>query len=691
MSKIPLLLLLFSCISAGAQPIKHKMIDSLQSLAVNAPTTELKVKYYYLLTGLYRGTDETKRQYYLKEFYHLSRKIGYQKGIAKYYAAMTTDFFSKGDGFQAVKYGHLARSEFKKINDTANYLDTTSRIANALVLSAKLNEARLLIEEAMKMPGIIPFVRERAHLHRAMSNLALQQGQSAEALRELNVAIRLYDTVKEFSDKHACYFVMAEIYRKSHDWRNTRKYAYTYLTRLFDSPYRNDYNLMLAYKAVAEAELKVGRIPQAEKYASRALALGEKYQHKKETAELLNDLTQIYLLKKEYNKAQAAAHRALTFNGAMADADYQLELRNKLRKAYIALDDKGAASRETTQIKRLLGASVSRGKLEVSDPDLLNDLSELEYGKENYKNAYDYYRQYAQYQIDRLQREKDSSVVRLQAQFELTDKSLKIKDLTIKQQSNRLKIARQRNSIIAVVAILLLLIVTSVILWRAYRAKRKNNQLLKQKNDIIELALKEKSLLLREIHHRVKNNLQLIISLLNIQSRENNHAVVDAFLEKGRNRIISMALIHQNLYETDNLTRVNFEEYLHKLAHAAMASFKYDDQQITFEIGAKDIYFDINNAIPLGLITNELICNALKHAFNDKNHGKISIRVEKTLRGDYHFHFSDNGIGHHPTNSKKSFGKELVSLLTMQLNGKLRVSSLAGTVYDITFQEPAVA
>ena len=211
-------------------------------------------------------------------------------------------------------------------------------------------------------------------------------------------------------------------------------------------------------------------------------------------------------------------------------------------------------------------------------------------------------------------------------------------------------------------------------------------------NKQLEQANTEKTILLKEIHHRVKNNLQLVMSLLNIQARSTESTSIEDFLEKGQSRIASMALIHQNLYQTENLDRVNFQEYLENMIENTQVAFSKGEKPNTiFKIDANGNYFDIQTSIPLGLIINELITNALKHAFPEDLLGKIEIELQQNTDKSYDLTISDNGIGISTiVKTKKSLGLELVHLLVSQLKGTVTVIQNRGTTYKINFYESLI-
>ena len=205
----------------------------------------------------------------------------------------------------------------------------------------------------------------------------------------------------------------------------------------------------------------------------------------------------------------------------------------------------------------------------------------------------------------------------------------------------------------------------------------------------ISKSLQEKEILLKEIHHRVKNNLQLIISMLNIQARRKNYDNIEAFLQKANTRISSMALIHQRLYQSDEeLVKINFQLYIEDLVNSIIQSFHNEEDNIIININTNQVLLNLITAVPLGLIINELVTNALKHAFPENKKGIISITIRNKKTNQFELIVEDNGIGFkNNTTQTKSFGLELINLLASQLNGMVKIENTGMTKFSITFQE----
>lgn len=249
---------------------------------------------------------------------------------------------------------------------------------------------------------------------------------------------------------------------------------------------------------------------------------------------------------------------------------------------------------------------------------------------------------------------------------------------------------RKLYSIIALLSVLVLIILVFVII-----RKFKQEKLLKAKNieislqrDAIEIKEKEKDLLLREVHHRVKNNFQIVSSLLELQTKGIEDEKALEMANEGKNRVKSMALIHQKLYQNeDNL--VNFDEYIQLLVEELTSMFA-SNQDISTSVNSENMKFDVDTAIPLGLIINELITNAYKYAFDESKVNELKISIDKSDNDDYRLIISDNGPGLKDSidiKKIKTLGLRLVTRLVKQLQGSIIQTNLNGAYFEIHFKD----
>lgn len=238
--------------------------------------------------------------------------------------------------------------------------------------------------------------------------------------------------------------------------------------------------------------------------------------------------------------------------------------------------------------------------------------------------------------------------------------------------SQKAEISSRENVILIISLIALLIIVLSLVLYR-------NNRVVNLKNKRIES-------LIRELHHRVKNNLQVISSLLSLQSMRLEDGEAKAAVEEGRSRIRAMAMIHQNLYLQDDTAEIDTEEYLKKLLHNLSTSYGIPEDKLQIKINK--LKLDVDTILPVGLIVNELVSNAFKYAFNDLENAKLEVNFENKGQ-EMRLFIKDNGRGLQndiDISQRTSFGLKLVNLLVKQLHGELEVNSDNGLAYDLRFQ-----
>ncbi|MBF4515529.1 hypothetical protein IRZ71_04210 [Flavobacterium sp. ANB] len=310
----------------------------------------------------------------------------------------------------------------------------------------------------------------------------------------------------------------------------------------------------------------------------------------------------------------------------------------------------------------------------------------------NYLNAIKHLKNY-QKTKDRLFNEvKSYQISNLQIKYETDKKDKDIKLLTQESDLQRTKIEKDKTEkIIAGVILILVLIITGLI-FRGYQNKKESNKNLQisqdriqKKNKLLQNVIQEKEWLLKEIHHRVKNNLQVVMSLLNTQSNYlKDESAVNA-IKDSQNRINSMSMIHQRLYQSEGLSCIKMQEYVKELISYLKDSYKTN---FNFVVDVENIEMHVSQAVPIGLILNEAITNAIKYAFTDGKKGTISIAL-KHFRDDYFMlEIADNGIGIEgeiEVEKYDSLGMQLMEGLSKDLNGKFSVINSNGLKVSVIF------
>ncbi|WP_420155138.1 histidine kinase dimerization/phosphoacceptor domain -containing protein [Siphonobacter sp.] len=313
--------------------------------------------------------------------------------------------------------------------------------------------------------------------------------------------------------------------------------------------------------------------------------------------------------------------------------------------------------------------------------DILTRIAEQ---RNEYKQALNFHKEWVVARDSVTNFDKRQELVDAETRFRTEEKELEIKRL---DEENELK-SRQFWWLLGGMSILLLLLVVASVQYRIIRKGNqqleKTNRALSERNTIVSEQSEQLKNLMKELHHRVKNNLAIVSSLLRLQStRLEDEGAVRAVRE-GQQRVEAMSLIHQRLYESDNVTKVNMKEYIHDLVQGLFYAYGFKEENFDLEVDIVSVELDVEVAVPLGLIMNEIITNAFKHAFDQISKPSLSIILNET--DQLHLEIKDNGPGIDMNAWKKptgSFGKRLILLLSEQIGAILNVRNENGTRFDL--------
>lgn len=331
---------------------------------------------------------------------------------------------------------------------------------------------------------------------------------------------------------------------------------------------------------------------------------------------------------------------------------------------------------------------------EINNLQTLNNtyeqLAKAYAGLKNYKSAFQYQTLFQQTQDSLWNEDRNKQLTRMETQFETKQKEEKIIQLESEAKLIAAAHAKDRQIGYLLIGGAVLLAALVFLFFNRSRLLKIKNSEIEEKSQLLATSLTEKETLLKEIHHRVKNNLQIISGLLNLQSRQVSDEQTLATIREGQSRVQAMSLIHQNLYQSEQLSNVDIEKYLHELTSNISEMFQQKDKNISIAVNAPNIQFDIDTAIPLGLIVNELVSNAYKYAFEGKQMGNIRIAIKALNEGNYELKVSDDGVGlpmdFQPT-PNRSLGLQLVNILSQQLRGSVNALSQNGAVFNVMFKE----
>lgn len=325
-----------------------------------------------------------------------------------------------------------------------------------------------------------------------------------------------------------------------------------------------------------------------------------------------------------------------------------------------------------------------------------NGLLAAYFAKTNdYKSSVDYLKRNVRINDSLVKNETSMKKQQLAAvagqEIEYSKKMMEAQKLDLDKSKTDLLAKEERINIVFISLIFTLLGFAGLVY--AYIKSIKNQRLIENQKEMIEAALVEKDSLLKEIHHRVKNNLQMVSSLLSLQTKNTRSKAAIQALEEGKSRVKAMALIHQKLYQNEDLSVIEMQGYIESLINSVQSVYKKGGHNINIIIDAEGVELDIDRAIPFGLILNELVSNSFKYAFPDEvrkeTEEKISIYLSKDSEKGY-FEYSDNGVGlpeESDLNQNASMGIRLMNRLANQLQSTLNIDKTSeGVRYWFNFK-----
>ncbi|MEC5165517.1 two-component sensor histidine kinase [Flavobacterium sp. PL11] len=561
---------------------------------------------------------------------------------------------------------------------SGDYLLSLNYLSQAAEAAKKLNSPS-------KMASVY---NERGIVYSKMSNYS-------EAVRNALLALRYY----EKSDNMQLYGNSLVNLGLLYKHQNKIELALTYYEKAIQAYQKLEgenatFSIAATYSNSAQAHLKAGHIDASIKALNQSQDYAAKINDTYLNAENNYALGMIYFNLKNYKSAEMQFLNALKGYNVMNDKSGVAKAKVRLGRTYFL------------QNQRNKGLQFNQEGLELAKKinhlewqrDGYKDRADMLFQNNNYKEAYKNQALFKVINDSMFNANQEKKITELQMQytFDKEQEKTKIvqfqKILNLNNEASRLRFIR--NS--AVILAGLFLTMFGVILFNFLKVKKQRKVIdlqqdeLKLQNDRIQASLFEKEVLLKEIHHRVKNNLQIISSLLNIQAQNITDKNVLDSIKEGQSRVQAMSLIHQNLYQSQELDAINMEDYLRQLTIYLNEMYHNASEKIAIEVQAPQIYFDIDTAIPLGLIVNELVSNAFKYAFSDKNDKKITIRIESKNNTEHQLSVSDNGIGmpeDFTIENSKSMGLNLVSILSRQLKGSVSYHYNNGTRFEISFKQ----
>ena len=444
--------------------------------------------------------------------------------------------------------------------------------------------------------------------------------------------------------------------------------------KLFEERGITDLDYDFTLYVVGNNYLALKQYAEAQKYYEHAIIIGERYGFYNNLSDVYISLVDLYAYLNEFEKASKVGANAVKYAELLKN-DF-MEMRS-----WLSIGKMQNVQGKYTSAIESLKKSITIATNDFGDAYYLSQayetLGKAYAGNHDYQEAYQAFAEYDALKSLIFTAEADQRTALLRTEFDVANK-----EGTILTQESELKKQQTRQTLITIIACLLFLLL--VLSYKSIQNNRKKNELLRKQN-------REKEFLLKEIHHRVKNNLEIVSSLLSLQSAQTQDSgIVDAF-EASKHRVHSMGMIHQKLYMGKNLAAIEMRDYFINLAEYSVSVFGVE-QRVSVIVDMGPLELDVDMAIPIGLMVNELLTNAMKYAFPEGANGKIRISLKK-IGQIFQLEVNDNGVGksHRDEVHGTGFGTQLIALLTRQLDGKMTLKTDQGTLVSIQFQSSKAA
>ncbi|EIJ37080.1 signal transduction histidine kinase [Galbibacter orientalis DSM 19592] len=551
-----------------------------------------------------------------------------------------------------------SKQKAKELSVLAYYhpdLDSALYVAKQALILAKENKSPIAIAESWE---------EISHVERRLGN-------NDKSLSATLNALEIYDSLKLNERKGASYNQLASNYISDGNPREAIQYlkdAY-----LIYNDAANNRKKLYTLLNLGEAYRLSGYLDSAQVCFNKGLKLNQTKRDLIVEGYAFGNLGMIYAAKGMNSSSKEFLTKAITILDSLGDSYSSTIYLIELGKVYQSQD---SLTKSKDIFLNALKISKSIG-LKEQIRDLSQILSEFYSHQVNYKEALYYQKQFQLYQDSLVNKENIQRIERIKSGYEIDKKESEIK-LLGKLNSNQKKL---------LIILSLGLIILFSLLYLITRAHRKikmiNKNLAIQKNELYQRE-QEKIILLRELNHRVKNNLQMISSLLSLQEQElSGHPAKEAISE-GKNRVEALSLVHRKLYQDKLGTYIPLKEYITELVEGLFYGYGATFSPI-FHI--QKINLNIDKAVPLSLIVNEIIINALKYAYHNIANPELKINVVKS-EATIFLTIQDNGNGFQigKLETTDSFGIKLIYSLVKQVNGTISKKSNSGTIWEISFE-----
>ena len=581
-----------------------------------------------------------------------------------------TVYMLKGNYRQALDLYDSCASEAKKLGAQEIYGSILINIGRIYRVSGNLDDA---MDEFLKVRDIAEEIDDnylKAHAYHFIGMVYEDKQDFEPAIENLLKALPLFEKEQLVTQIPYLYISLGSACREIQNYREALEYL-----KQADKLLKETNDTWGLYEVNRHLGLTYSELEQYDSawvHHNQSLEFSRKIHERAGECNSLTYLGDVLIMQGKYTEALEYLNNALNINAELGNQLVRTNLLYNIGKCQVHM---GKVHAGLDNLEKGLSLADSLN-LRYERMVLHNEISKAYTRLNNFSEALWHYQQYSNLNDSIYQEEANRNFIEMEKKYQSEKQKQEIGQLKLEKTEQDAAMKVQRYVRDFFILGFLFASIIGFLFYRSYRTRKRADQ--------------EKEALLKEIHHRVKNNLQIISSLLSIQTDNVTDTNVISAVRESQSRVKAMALIHQLLYQDKDLTQINFSTYLPQLLNAISSIFKKEGAEVISEIYAENISFDIDTAIPLGLIVTELAANAYKYAFNGGKDGKLSVRISRQSDHQYLLAVTDNGPGL-PDNKKidelNSMGLRLVKILTNQLDGTFSYEYEHGSAFKILFSD----
>ncbi|CAN5325391.1 hypothetical protein BH11BAC5_BH11BAC5_12350 [soil metagenome] len=649
-----------------AQKIDPKTIDSLLALLKKAKDDSTKLNLYVAIIHGHVNYKPQEGLAYEQAALALAQKLNSKTGTARIKHKIGRIYWRMGNFKEALKNHFEALDIYTQAGNKQNEGNVMVAIGQDYLDNGKYDEALTYLSKALQISKEVSDTITMAAACDVLSYLHELRGNIIEAAK---VRYDYLKIIEPSGDKDALVHAIAQLafnYQALGNNADALKYFKQGLKPAKEAGDKIEEALLNA--SIGGLYTNSGDYTEALNYYSTALRLAHEFNDIPVLADIHNGMGNLYQAMGKYADALEYYLVAAGELKSVTNKQNLASLYCEMGIVYTRLKKYDLAKHSFSDAKTLYEELNSKLPMDI----YYRGMALLDSANANWKGAYQQYLQYIVARDSTFNKETLKKLVVSQMRYESDKKEAVIK---AEQEKKDIvaegEIRRQRNMRNLSVTVLALVLLFSVVVYR------QRNKIAGEKKRS-DLLLRDKELLLKEIHHRVKNNLEVVTSLLALQGAQIDDPNTKEAMQEGQNRVHSIGIVHQKLYQGSNLGAIEMKDYFINLSESILDSFGAE-KRVTIECAMEQLDVDIDTAVPLGLIVNELLTNTLKYAFPEGQHGRVQIKLHKQTNGLLQLEVSDDGVGKSGITQGTGFGGQLVSLLTQQLGGSMREEVKDGT------------